>query len=247
MERGEFIKSLVYAGIALHVLSPIHILAQPHSLYTLDELTGKGGLELSTTQPSLQITVDEAFQKMKTAALKDGIDLKIVSGYRSYHRQKTIYENKFKQYTLQGLSPQQSIYKIIEYSTLPGTSRHHWGTDLDLIDAHQKLPHGDILNPKHFERNGVYKKMKQWLNLHSTSFGFYEVYTAEKNRKGFQYEPWHFSYKPIAVPMLDAYLKLPLEKAIDKDNLMGNEALTREFLEKYYCENILDIHPDLIP
>ena len=42
-----------------------------------------------------------------------------------------------------------AIDKIIEYSTLPGTSRHHWGTDIDIIDA-EPPEEGDVLLPKNF-------------------------------------------------------------------------------------------------
>ncbi|HMR43740.1 MAG TPA: M15 family metallopeptidase, partial [Saprospiraceae bacterium] len=82
----------------------------------------------------------EAFLKMREAALKDGIELKILSATRNFNRQKTIWEAKWNGSRLvenQDLSktipnPEKRALKILEYSSMPGTSRHHWGTDIDL-------------------------------------------------------------------------------------------------------------------
>ena len=72
---------------------------------------------------------------MKQAAAEDGIQIKIVSSSRSFERQLAIWNAKYIQNEENGLDPIENIRKIIEYSTIPGTSRHHWGTELDLIDA----------------------------------------------------------------------------------------------------------------
>ena len=70
-----------------------------------------------------------AFNKMYKAAKEDGIDIKIVSGFRDFERQMFIWNNKYKKYTTEyKLSPTKAIEEIIRFSTIPGTSRHHWGT-----------------------------------------------------------------------------------------------------------------------
>ena len=81
----------------------------------------------------LQPEVAEACEKMKAAAQEDGIEMEVVSSFRSYAAQKKIWNRKFKRFTAEGMPTKRAIKKIIEYSTLPGTSRHHWGTDIDLI------------------------------------------------------------------------------------------------------------------
>ena len=98
-------------------------------------LTGRGDLALVGSSFKLQKEAFDAFQDMKKAALKEGITIKIVSGYRSFNRQKNIWNRKYNLYISQGLVPNEALQKIIEYSTLPGSSRHHWGTDIDIIDA----------------------------------------------------------------------------------------------------------------
>jgi LAS superfamily LD-carboxypeptidase LdcB len=99
----------------------------------------------------------KAFEEMQKEARKAGIELEIVSAYRSYERQQRIWNRKYTSNAKQGLSPEKNIQKIIEYSTLPGTSRHHWGTDVDLIDGskapkrrcttNRKIPRPRALRP----------------------------------------------------------------------------------------------------
>jgi LAS superfamily LD-carboxypeptidase LdcB len=186
-----------------------------------------------------------AFMEMKKEAKKEGINIEVVSAYRSFQRQKEIFERKYKKYTSQGLNSSEAINKIIEYSTIPGTSRHHWGTDIDIIDANTARPE-NVLKEENFYGNGSYCKLKEWLNEHSESFGFYEVYTNNSKRKGFKYEPWHFSYAPVSKPMLQQYKKLDLKTILEEENILGNEYFSEEFIQKYRNQNILDINPKLL-
>jgi LAS superfamily LD-carboxypeptidase LdcB len=185
-----------------------------------------------------------AFEKMKTAALKDGINIEVVSAYRSFQKQKNIFENKYKRFINEGLSPIQSVEKIIEYSTIPGTSRHHWGTDIDIIDANYPKPKS-VLEEENFYGNGPYCHLKNWMDRHSESYGFYEVYTKNPNRKGVKYEPWHFSYAPVSKPMLKEYKKLDIKRILKEEKILGHECFTEKFIFKYKTENILDINPQL--
>lgn len=245
MHRSEFLKGMLLLGVGLQV-SPLSLFTNNPSSYSASQLTGKGGLHLIGSPQQLQKEVWHAYEKMQNAAKSEDINIQVVSGYRSYNRQKTIYEAKYRTFTREGMTPEKAISEILKYSTLPGTSRHHWGTEMDIIDANQPQP-ASVLEEEHYHADGVYSKMKAWLDEHAESFGFYEVYTNEEDRKGFQYEPWHFSYKAISVPMLEEFMCLDIEAILDADNLSGKEILTGTFLHKYYMENILDINPELLP
>lgn len=212
--------------------------------YSENDLIGKGSLKLYGSGYNLQNEVHEAFLSMKNEALKSGIDIKIVSSYRSYDRQKSIWTRKYKQFTEEGLTPKQTILKIVEYSTIPGTSRHHWGTDIDIIDAAMPRPQS-ALESEHFEENGVYVKLKNWLDNHASEFGFCLVYTNQEGRKGFKYEPWHYSYESISKPMLSEYMEIDIQEILKKDKLAGSHLFTDKFINNYIAENILDINPDL--
>ncbi len=208
-------------------------------------LTGRGDLALVGSSFKLQKEAFDAFQDMKKAALKEGITIKIVSGYRSFNRQKNIWNRKYNLYISQGLVPNEALQKIIEYSTLPGSSRHHWGTDIDIIDASVEAPK-NLLNEINYDENGPYFELKKWMDINSKSFGFYLVYTKNTDRKGFKYEPWHYTYKPLSGPMLNAFKKIDLIAFYNDLKLNGNQYLTREFLAKYTSENILDINESLL-
>ena len=134
-----------------------------------------------------------AFEKMYHQAEKDGINLKIVSGTRSFYEQKNIWERKWQKYNQ--LKPIDRAKKILQYSSMPTTSRHHWGTDIDLNN----------LNNSYFEK-GKGKIEYEWLVAHANSFGFYQVYTGKKNgRTGYTEEKWHWSYLPLAREYLKFY------------------------------------------
>lgn len=132
-----------------------------------------------------------SFIKMYEQAKAENINLKIISGTRNFYEQKAIWERKWKKY--KSLSPINRAKKILEYSSMPSTSRHHWGTDIDLIN----------LNNSYFE-NGRGAKEYQWLLKNANNYGFYQVYTSKnEGRKGYNLERWHWSY----IPLSEKYLK----------------------------------------
>lgn len=208
--------------------------------YTEDFLLGKSEAQLYNDTLPLAIPAAKAFTKMYKAAKKEGILLEIVSGYRSYERQKSIWNRKYKANEAAGLSPSENIKKIIEYSTLPGTSRHHWGTDVDLIDG-SKTKEGDVLVTEKFHGNGPYVRMKSWMDQNANRFGFFLPYTNDSLRPGFYYEPWHYSYAPLSIPLLQSYLKMDLNKVLITDGLEGRASLTPVFVKEYFEKNILGI------
>lgn len=145
----------------------------------------------------------ESFRKMWEAAKADGIALTIVSATRNFYRQKQIWEAKWTgarkiengtNAALKYKDPKTRALKILEYSSMPGTSRHHWGTDIDLND----------LDNFTFEQ-GPGKKVYDWLQKHAAEYGFCQPYTAKgKDRpNGYNEEKWHWSYIPLARHLTD--------------------------------------------
>ena len=124
---------------------------------------------------------------MIKAAQKDNIKLSVVSAFRSYQRQKQIWENKW------GNRPNDDIHhakNILKWSAFPGTSRHHWGTDVDFNSvetAYWKSKEGE--------------KVHKWLQNNAPKYGFCQTYD-DGRQHGYNSEPWHWSYMPVA----DRYL-----------------------------------------
>ena len=244
MKRRHFIKSTGLMGMGVTII-PKLVLQQNKQLMSYNDLIGKGNPKVFGNGYKLRKEAHNAFLVMSAEALKSDVKLKAVSSYRNFTHQNSIWERKYKQNINKGLSPIESIHKIIEYSTIPGTSRHHWATDIDLIDAYAKQPK-DVLDPKHFKNNGCFLKFKNWMDSNASRYGFYLVYNNDTNREGFKYEPWHYSYKPLSQTYLQAYKKLDLRTIINTENLMGSEHFSKEFITNYLNKNILDINPVLL-
>lgn len=146
-----------------------------------------------------------AFIKMFEAAQKDGIKLTIRSATRNFAAQKNIWEGKWNgKRLLEGNEDASKLYpnpvkralKILEYSSMPGTSRHHWGTDIDI----------NAFVNSYFEK-GKGLKEYEWLVKHGKDFGFCQPYTpkGDKRPDGYNEEKWHWSYLPLAKRLSDQY------------------------------------------
>ena len=185
-----------------------------------------------------------AFCAMQVAALRDGIDLQLVSAYRSFDRQKYIWEDKYKRYTAEGLSPKDAIDRILQYSTIPGTSRHHWGTDIDITDSNAPKQKR-ILVPEKFHNNGPFAPLRKWMEENANRFGFYLVYTNDAARTGFSYEPWHYSYLPEAKAFLKGYNSRMAFAYFKSVGVRGSEHIDRDFWDEYYRTYIKGINTEL--
>lgn len=244
MQRRDFLKKTAMMGGFL-IVNPTYNL-NLFNEFSKDELLGKGNPALFGKDFKLREDARLQFNLMRKSAKEQGFNIHVVSSYRSYTHQNGIWERKYRSFRSQGLSHQKTIDKIIEYSTIPGTSRHHWGTDLDIIDTTKGFPKNP-LSEVHFNEGGRMRKFKLWLDQNSEKFGFHLVYTNKLGRKGFKYEPWHFSYKPLSQKMLKEFNEFDLKDLLQSQKLMGSENFTDEFIEQYKRDNILDINPDLLP
>ena len=207
-------------------------------------LLGKNNLK-ETIRSGLLPEAYIKFKQMQNEAKKDGIEIEIVSGYRSYQKQKNIWNYKYNKNFKKGIFGIKNINRIIQYSTLPGTSRHHWGTDIDVIDK-RFTPKGDLLIEKNYSENGIYSQLYRWMKKNSKNYGFYLVYDDSPKRKGFKFEPWHYSYKPLSEIFLKRFIEGNLLFKITQDSsLLGRKFINNSFLESYLKENLLDISKDL--
>ncbi len=186
-----------------------------------------------------------AFCAMQAAALNDGIDLQLVSAYRSFERQQYIWEEKYKRYTDEGMSPKKAIARILEYSTIPGTSRHHWGTDVDITDANAPKQKR-VLVPNKFHGNGPFAPLRQWMEKNANRFGFYLVYTKDTDRTGFSYEPWHYTYLPEAKQYQKEYDSRTVFAYFKSVGIAGSEHIDRDFWSRYYLNFVKGINLSLI-
>lgn len=149
-----------------------------------------------TDKPNMMLRKEafDAFKNMWESAQKAGITLKIISSTRTFVQQKGIWEEKWGRFAAQAPAPKDRALKILEYSSMPGSSRHHWGTDIDLND----------LNNPAFEAGGKHEKVYQWLQAHAHEYGFCQPYTAGRP-SGYHEEKWHWSFSALSKPFLAQY------------------------------------------
>ena len=200
--------------------------------FSIKELIGKITPKNSNNTYKLRKEVYDSFILMQKAALKDGIKIKIVSSYRSYNHQQNIWNRKYNHFKSLGLSTNTAVNKILEYSTIPGTSRHHWGTDIDIVmETNKKV--SKLLLTSNYENNGPFNKLKKWMDKNANNYCFKLVYTNNPNRSGFNYEPWHYTYYPTSEKILEQYVSKRCISYIDLKNIKGNNILTPQKINSY--------------
>lgn len=181
---------------------------------TPQQMTGREEthlVELACGQ-RLQEPVAVAFTRLQADARAAGFDLAIASGFRSYSRQLAIWNGKAngqravhddagRGVKLAALSASEQLQAILRYSAIPGTSRHHWGTDLDVFDvAAMPQDYQLELSPREVAPGGLFDPLHCWLDQRMAageSHGFFRPYS--QDRGGVAPERWHLSYAPLAV------------------------------------------------
>ena len=138
-----------------------------------------------------------AFRRMAEEAAKDGVTLTVISAARTFWHQKEIWEAKWRECP-GDLGAEECARSVLRFTAMPGTSRHHWGTDIDL----------NSLENDYFEK-GQGRQVYRWLGERAWQFGFCRPYTAlgQGRSEGHEEEKWHWSYLPLASPLLDEYIK----------------------------------------
>jgi LAS superfamily LD-carboxypeptidase LdcB len=153
----------------------------------------------------------EPFLRLRESASAHGFDLAILSGFRSFERQLSIWNRKARgelavldsdaqPLDANGLSDGELAFAILRWSALPGASRHHWGTDLDVFDAAAKPEGYEVeLVPEEVNPGGMFGPLHDWLDERMSSgeaFGFFRPY--DEDRGGVAPERWHLSHGPVA-------------------------------------------------
>jgi LAS superfamily LD-carboxypeptidase LdcB len=211
--------------------------AQGYRMSVLDpeQLTGKTRKhvrELPEPPCTLHPEAARAFLALRAAAALDGLDLAPASSFRDFDRQLTIWNDKFlgrrplldrdgRALDPALMSETDLVHAVLHWSALPGASRHHWGTEIDVIDR-KALLHGQLaeLVPAEYAADGVFAKLGQWLAAgNAEGYGFFRPY--DRDRGGVQPEPWHLSFAPVSGPALPALTLAVLADALRNVELAG--------------------------
>ncbi|MBO4902471.1 MAG: M15 family metallopeptidase [Lachnospiraceae bacterium] len=133
--------------------------------------------------------VDERIADDLSAMIKDakedGMNLMIVSAYRSYDRQSSLFSRKCRKYRREGLDEEEAYEKASHTVAAPGCSEHQLGLAVDIVSSsHTALTETFALTEE-----------GEWLEQNCARYGFILRYPKGKEDvTGIIFEPWHFRY-----------------------------------------------------
>ena len=172
-----------------------------------------------------------AFEQFCNSAKESGFEPKIESGHRTFERQLLIWNEKVlgkrklldeagKEIDRANLSDLDCMKAILLWSALPGTSRHEWGTDVDVIDA-AAVPADYEAELTIEESFSVFGSFHKWLDVqieNEKAFGFKRVFLPGAGRV--QPEPWHLSYMPEARKIEQNFTAKNLEERLANSGIL---------------------------
>jgi LAS superfamily LD-carboxypeptidase LdcB len=210
------------------------------------ELTGRARthvVDITESPSTLHRAAVESFLAMRARAATAGHDLVAVSSFRDFAGQVRIWNAKFRgerpmrdsegsPLDPASMTDAERVAAILLWSALPGASRHHWGTEIDVIDrAATPAGYEPQLLPAEFQARGPFAALNDWLDQHMQEFGFYRPYRTD--RGGVRPEPWHLSYAPISVQATQTLTPDVLAEALAVESVLGHEIV---------CARLADIH-----
>ncbi len=217
-------------------------------------VVGTGLISVSDFNCVLHPRAVAPLQELAAAAKASGFNLQVASSYRDFARQLLIWNNKAN-----GLRPvldangelvdvtllndKEKIFAILRWSALPGASRHHWGTDLDVYDTSRMDANYALqLTLAETQGDGPFAAFHYWLNaeLMNCSRGFFRPFCDGVGAVAA--EPWHLSYAPVAnvyaAQMSEAIVRaqIQISDIALKETLLENLSEIYQRFIQPYCE-----------
>ena len=219
------------------------------------ELTGRSRTHIEQLdQPRVALHKDavEPFLALRDEAAGACIDLIPYSAFRDFDAQVAIWNKKFRgERPLydragnirdhSGLSADEIVEAILVWSAVPGGSRHHWGSEIDVYDA-AAMPEGYRVQllPEEYAAGGVFEKLARWLDQHLHRFGFFRPYSHDLG--GVYPEPWHISYEPVSRIALERLTPEVIADALKDTDVLGKEFVLRR-LPQIWQTYVVNISP----
>ena len=217
------------------------------------ELTGRARthvVQYDDLRAAMHPDVVEPFLAMKADAARSGIDIAITSAFRDFFAQERIWNMKWRGerplYDTEGsmrdpsaLGPRELIGAILCWSALPGASRHHWGSELDVVDqAAVPADYRVQLVPAEAAPGGPFHRLHCWLDGNMARYGFFRPY--HTFRGGVRPEAWHLSFAPVSEPALSGLTQELLRASIASSAMLG-KALVLEMIPELHARYIINV------
>lgn len=209
--------------------------------------------DFSGNQVMLHPAVKDDLNQLLKRADKDGVAISIVSAFRSFQRQLTIWNDKWQGYrpvysrhgrplNIAQMSEMEKYKAISLWSALPGLSRHHWGTDFDIF-ASAPIANGYQvqLQPEEFSDNGPCEQLEQWLSAQLNDLGFFRPY--REFRQGVSVEPWHISHIQTADDIFTRFNRAACRDYLQHSAIQSSQFINHHFEHYFqnYFSNICEV------
>lgn len=185
------------------------------------------------------------FLRLQRDAAAEGFNLQLASAFRDFDRQlkiwnlkasgeRPILDDQENPLVFSQLSPTQLVMAILRWSAIPGCSRHHWGTDIDVYDGNTQKAEEVKLIPSETMASGPAAGLHEWLDSKISSrnaYGFYRPYS--QDRGGISPERWHLSYHLLSRRYLEAYTFSIFKKNIEESEMLLKDVLLENADEIY--------------
>jgi len=217
------------------------------------ELTGRARTHIEQLEDpcvALHREVVGPFLALRDAASRNGLDITPFSAFRDFQSQSQIWNRKFlgerPLYDRNGnprdhasLTEEQIVEAILVWSAIPGASRHHWGTEIDVYDRAAMPENYRVkLLPEEYVTGGVFERLASWLDENLQRFSFFRPYDVD--RGGLYPEPWHISYAPVSTAAQASLGVELVAGALQGADLLGKELVLQRLpmIYRQYVANV---------
>lgn len=182
------------------------------------------------------------FVALREHCAAQGVELAIASSYRSFDRQLALWNQKMRGerpvlddhgqlVVLDHLSDTEKLPFVLRWTALPGCSRHHWGSDLDVYDL-AAMPQGYSLQlvPEEYAEFGPFHKLGRCFDdwfANKDCHGFFRPYA--EDRGGVAVEPWHISHRGVAGVAENTICPEAVQKVLARVEIEGRGAILEQF------------------
>ena len=218
------------------------------SILNREQLLGldEGHLQADGQGRQLHAGCWDAFSLLRGDARDAGFDLEIASAFRGFERQRMIWNGKAsgqrpvhddrgQPLDVSSLDDRALVHAILRFSALPGASRHHWGSDLDVYDAAAVAPDYPVqLTPAEVADDGPFGPLHLWLDGRiqaGAAHGFYRPYATD--RGGVAPERWHLSFAPLASNCMSQLSSDMLRAALADSGLLLLDVIEEQWEQLY--------------
>ena len=168
-------------------------------------------------------------QALADAAKANGFELRVESAYRTFEKQLSIWNRKARgelpllsetgEKMERPKDEEELMYAILTWSALPGASRHHLGTDIDVVDG-AACPEGYEVQLTPAECDGMFAKFHAFLTARmdaDTSFGFSRVFVPGRGK--IKPEGWHLAHLPTSRRRLEHFSLTVLREIYERSDM----------------------------